>query len=659
MEIKDDLNASQLKAVTTIKGPVLVIAGAGTGKTRVVTYRTAHLLDEGISPYNILLLTFTVKAAAEMRVRAEQLTGVSCSKLTAENFHKFALVMLRRYGTEVGVPKSFSVLDAESSANEMRRVMLGADLDVKARSGRKYPTPKQIGTLLSFSRNNAKDLFDLYDEDYGHYSHEGFDVVRRVIRRYQKVKKRYGYLDFDDLLFKLRLLLKTKVGRNISSRFHYVMVDEYQDTNLIQARITSLLTQVHRNVMGVGDPAQCLYSWRGAYIDNLYQFENRFPGTQVIQLEDNYRSYQPILNAANKVMAAAADAPYTLNLRAHRGTSDTKPKIVVFDDRAAQYTSAADIIGTRVRAGAKPSDFAVLARSMASVRRAEMELKVRKIPYVIFGGTRFSEMRHIKDVFAILRMGVNAKDSISARRALSLVPGIGTKTSEKLAKAIYGDKSRGALLKPGKLARSGTAAPLATLHNVISSFTGKTDPFTAIKTVFDDFYAEAIKTQFREDDIIGRLGEIRQVMDISKRYKSLRRFINELVVTGSVDKNSTSTNENPAVLSTIHSAKGLEFDTVFILDMVEGFLPNAAAFNDAESMEEERRCAYVAMTRAKNTLYMYAPMTFDMGTGHQRRMSRFISNLERLKLVEVDSRVSHIRPRPPQNNWKRFRKNFM
>jgi len=640
VDFNKELNPSQLEAVTTTEGPVLVIAGAGTGKTRVVTYRTAYLLDQGVDPEHVLLLTFSVKAAREMQHRVEHMLNKTYHKLTVKNFHSFAMEMLKSYGRDVDVPEDFDILDSESASETIRQVMEELGLDVRSRgyvANRKHPTPKQIYEILSYSRNNRVHLDKLYQQRYPLYTIYT-DLLHKIVIAYNALKDKLRHLDYDDLLFKLRLLLKTtSAGERLANRFRYVMVDEYQDTNLIQANIAALLSRKHHNIMGTGDPAQTLYTWRGAYVRNIYEFETRYKGTRVIKLEDNYRSYQQVLDLANDVMARAQTQVYKINLQAHRGTGGVKPVVVFMDDRAEQYTMVADRIAEAVEDGTSTNEVAVLSRSMKGLRRVEMELKIHNLPYVVFGGTRFSEIRHIKDLFALLKFGLNPRNVIAARRSLFMVDHVGPVAVRKLVREIRtkpGKHLLDILNNPGSLASRVAHPQLRALYAVLKNIRPSRDPQDVINEVFEQFYENVIETRFEKEDIMWRLGDIRQIVEIAGRYKKLRPFINDIMVEGASDQRNHASDENPIVLSTIHSAKGLEFGTVHLLDVINGWLPNVAAFGDDDAIEEERRALYVAITRAKNELFMYAPLTRD-AQGQPRTISAFLRGLVG-KVTSVD-----------------------
>ena len=638
---EETLNPEQYQAVTTIDGPVLVIAGAGSGKTRVITYRVAYLVEKGIPPERIVLLTFTRRAAAQMLSRAQGLTGLECTKVQGGTFHSFAHLMLRRYSEQAGLSPNFVVLDEGDSEDAVKLVRDQLGL---GQSDRRFPNKRTVFDIISSAHNKQISLAAVVLADYPQFEEE-ITALQRISDGYRDLKRERQLVDFDDLLELLRDLLAGPLGRQISARYLHVMADEYQDTNRVQADIVRLLAQEHRNVCVVGDDAQCIYTWRGADSENILRFSEQFPETRLIKLERNYRSTQQVLDLANAVMAKACRT-YTKVLRATRDGGDL-PWLLTFPNPTEQAEFIAAKILELREEGVGLSDIAVLTRAVWHLRELELELSRRNIPYVVYGGIRFSEAAHIKDVLAYLRVAVNSADALSLKRVVELIPRIGSRTSQRLIEQMTGSfapwdtlEQLSAQLKlPGESAQ--TLFNLAQLFRQLAS--GSFSPARCIEEA-RNFYRPTLRAQF--DDYPRRESDLEQLIGMAGTYKSLQRLLTDMALEPNRDRSQErmlprDPEDELLVLSTVHSAKGLEFHSVFIPHLMDGLFPSIRSFGDEASMEEERRLFYVAVTRAKVGLFLSAPLFLPNRGWQQQELgmathSRFLDNAVRDYLEQVD-----------------------
>jgi DNA helicase-2/ATP-dependent DNA helicase PcrA len=541
------LNPAQLEAVMTLNGPVLVIAGAGSGKTRTLVYRVARLVETGVPPESILLLTFTRKAAQEMLDRASQLSDARCRFVSGGTFHSLSHQVLRSHAEILGYKNSFTVLD-RSDMEEVIQSLI-PELGVPMGTPR-LPKRRTLANILSKAANLEQPFDELMAEEYGQFL-EFLPYINRLGRIYKDYKKAHYMMDYDDLILYLRQLLVESEGvrENLSRRYHYVMVDEYQDTNTIQADIAKWLAHDHRNIMVVGDDSQSIYSFRGANYRNMFDFSSQFPGARTIKLEENYRSTQPVLTFTNAIM-----------------------------DRASEKFTKC--LFTK-RTGGEP-------------------------PKVMYGGFKFLESAHIKDFLAHLRVVVNRDDTVSWVRILRLVKNVGRGKSQAIIRWMQENR-----ISPGKIGGwPGTGkkdSGLRHLSELISRLAPKgITPGKAAEQVME-YYVPVLKEKF--DDYPKRKRELEQLIPMAGRYSKLRGFLDDLVLeppTSSGDINPGEKAES-LTLSTIHSAKGLEWPVVLIIWIMEGRFPPSRAYNNPMVLEEERRLMYVAATRAKDQLIMCYP----------------------------------------------------
>ena len=621
-----ELNPSQYEAVTSIKGPVLVIAGAGTGKTRTLVHRTAHLVQTGIPPENILLLTFTRKASMEMIRRASLLMDESCHRVAGGTFHAMANMLLRRFGHHLGFERNFTILDrpdAESIIN-----LLKSSLDL-SRTGKRFPSKRIIMDIFSKSVNKSMPIDELLEGQYGHLINF-LDDLHLIQKHYGKFKLEHGLMDYDDLLVNWqRLLAESPEAREaISSRFTHVMVDEYQDTNLIQADIVRLIADPLNNIMVVGDDSQSIYSFRGADFRNIMDFPRTFPDAKLIKLEENYRSSQAILSVTNSIIEKAAEK-YTKKLFS-RIEGGVKPIIYAASNDTTQARYVIGKIQDLMDEGIPLTEIAVLFRSGFHSYKLEMELTNNRINFEKRGGMKLTESSHIKDVLSFLRILTNPKDNISWNRLLLMLDKVGPKTAEKVLENIKSaDDPLEALLNypAGKSWKQGFESLLKMLLSLREPGLTPVDLFDRVMEYYDPLFKKIFP-----DDYPRRSRDLEQLRVILAGYHDLRSFIDDTTldppenIGKSGDPLSNPTDR--LVLSTIHSAKGLEWDAVFVIHLAEGKFPPARAFL-SDQLEEERRLMYVAATRAKRRLFFTYPrevMSADFMSVNSA-MSPFLSEI--------------------------------
>jgi DNA helicase II / ATP-dependent DNA helicase PcrA len=637
------LNLSQLAAVTHRDGPILVIAGAGSGKTRTLIYRVARLIESGVPPGAILLLTFTRRASQEMLRRVESLVGDRTRAVAGGTFHSFANLTLRQFGSAIGLKPNFTILDRsdmEDVVNLLRtRMGLGS-------RDRRFPKKGAITEAISMARNKRRELGDEIEFDFPHLAEHRDDLVR-LAAAYDAYKRERGLLDYDDLLYRLAELLERhdNVRRRLSDTYRYIMIDEYQDTNLIQAELVRLLAATHRNVMAVGDDAQSIYSFRGANFRNIMDFPEIFPGARVVKLEQNYRSLQGILDVANEVISRAADK-YTKVLAAER-RGEFRPLLVRAQDEHMQSRFVAERILELREQGVELSEIAVLFRSGFHSFDLELELQRRDIPFIKRGGFKFIETAHTKDVLAHLRVVVNPADAVSWLRALMLVPGVGHRRAERLIEEIvsapepelalvHAAETVGAgAARPGGVPGSssgGTAAATARLAALLAELRRDPEARPADQLARTLEYYLPLMRESYPDDYPRRERDLEHFQTITERYRNLESMLADVALEPPNDSLgdvlAVEPEEGYLTLSTIHSAKGLEWRVVFLIWAADGRFPGPQNVGP-EELEEERRLMYVASTRARDELYISYPIhMFDRAMGYTLgRVSRFLEDV--------------------------------
>lgn len=599
---ENDLNPAQLSAVMHKKGPVLVIAGAGSGKTKTLTYRVARLIEDGIKPENILLLTFTKKAAAEMLSRATLVLDDRCEKVAGGTFHSFANIILRKYSKFLKLKSNFTILD-KSDCEDIINHITGQMFPKKEK---RFPKKSTILEIYSKSVNKETPTKQIIEEEFPQFAHCE-DKIIEVHKAYVGYKRENSVLDYDDLLLYVKLLLENNEGlrKKLSNQYQYIMVDEYQDTNTLQADVIRLLASEHSNIMAVGDDAQSIYSFRGANYRNILDFPKLFEGTEIIKLEQNYRSTQNILKLTNTIISKAKEK-YAKTLFSNI-ESPIVPALICAKDTQMEADFICQRILELLDEDVNLSDICVLARNARMSYALEIELSKRAIPYQKFGGPKFMETAHIKDIVSHLRVIINPDDIISLNRILLLLKGVGATTVNNIIPIIKGNLNPNIKLLPSNKTTS-LVPLLKTLENLRSQILMR-KPSDIVEDVIE-YYRPILKDKY--DDYNKREKDLDHFQYLSEQYSNLEDFISDMAleppdasVEGMYKRNS---DDEALTISTIHSAKGLEWDSVFIIGAVDGRFPSAYSFNSAEEMDEELRLMYVATTRAKNNLYITYPV---------------------------------------------------
>ncbi|HEY3276828.1 MAG TPA: ATP-dependent helicase [Syntrophorhabdaceae bacterium] len=629
---EQELNEEQLQVVLAEPGPVLVIAGAGSGKTRVVTYRVARLLEQGVSPSSILLLTFTNKAAREMLHRVEHLMKIDTRSIWGGTFHHIGNLLLRKHAELVGFRRNFSILDNEDAKDLIEAAVKESNIDRKAR---RFPKGSVIKDIISYSVNTMADVETAIDERFPYFA----DLTEEIVmlrRKYEEKKRAANAMDFDDLLsFWHKLLADHEDLRKFyAMAFSHILVDEYQDTNRIQAEIIDFMGLINRQVMVVGDDAQSIYSFRGADFQNILEFPKKYPEARVFKLETNYRSTPEILGLANNSISKNMKQ-FAKELRSVK-ESGIIPAVAPSRDVIQQAEFVAQRILELRDEGVPLREIAVLYRAHYHCMELQMELTRRDIPFEIRSGLRFFEQAHIKDVVSFLRVVVNPDDEVSWKRMLQLFPKIGKRTAERIYAYVRSSQNPVELLTTGKLGevfksvQKESVATWAKLFRELSRLHEREAPADMISAILENGYGEYVKYNYPNHE--ARLEDIGQLMNFSSQYHSLETFLAELSlmggITGEEIENAGEKEDERVILSTVHQAKGLEWKAVFIIWCAEGRFPNPKAVEEG-SIEEERRLFYVAATRAMDELYLCYPLiVFDRQVGHIiTKPSRFIAEL--------------------------------
>ncbi|MES2996013.1 MAG: ATP-dependent helicase [Verrucomicrobiota bacterium] len=615
------LNAEQYAAVSSAPGRALVIAGAGSGKTRTLTYRVAWLLDHGLDAREILLLTFTNKAAREMTSRVRELAPHDTSTLWAGTFHSIGSRILRRHAEDIGFTRSFSIMDRDDQKAMINAVVGTLDIDTKQR---RFPKADVLASIFSLAENTGARLEEIIASSYDHF-YSWIEEIAKVREGYAKKKQQTNSMDFDDLLVLTVRLFEDHpdVLALYQKRFRHVLVDEYQDTNAVQARMIDLLAGESNSLMAVGDDAQSIYSWRGADVELILGFPVRYPGAKVFSIETNYRSVPEILELSNAAIRAN-EGRYDKNLRSFRDALGVKPAVVPVPDPITQAQFVAQrMLELRDEEGIPLNEMAVLYRAHFQSLEVQMELTSRGIPFAITSGLRFFEQAHIKDVAAFLRFVVNRKGEVSFLRMVGLLPGCGPASAAKLwdqwlATGLASEEKPPAKwsdvllsFRVSKKTEKHWRQLCYTLDEL--SPNGETArPDAMIFSVLQGVYAEYLKAAYDNSD--NRRSDIEQLYQYAGNFTDILEFLAQLSLMSSADGEPTGKQSEPddemVTLSSIHQAKGLEWRVVFLIWLVDGQFPNGRILEseDKAQLEEERRLFYVALTRAKDELYLTYPM---------------------------------------------------
>ncbi len=632
IDYEKTLNSEQRDVVQAADGPILVIAGAGSGKTRALTYRVAHLIEKGVDPGNILLATFTNKAARSMLSRVETLVDMDLGSLWGGTFHHVGNRILRRHAGRLGYERNYSILDSEDSRQLINTCI--RELGIHTADG-KFPKPGVLGEIISLHANTGTEIEQIIDEKYRSLSRCITDILK-VALRYRIRKKELSTMDFDDILLNWRTLLNDNddILADYAGQFHHILVDEYQDTNILQAEILDLLASRHRNLMVVGDDSQSIYSFRGANFANIMRFPEKYPDAQVFKLETNYRSTPEILHLANMSIVNNRQQ-FDKELKAVRERG-VRPVFVPIRNVMQQANFVAQRIIELVDEGVPLGEIAVLYRAHYHSMELQMELVKRSIPFEIRSGIRFFEQAHVKDVTAFMRVAVNPLDEIAWKRLMKLYQKIGEVTARKIWDFIYSQEdpiaavfSEEFMKKVPKAAATGMIRFRETLADVLQ-LAASNRLTEIIDVILKGGYREHMDQKYGDGS--SREEDLKQLSGFSAEFDSLESFLSDLALMTNMadDEPYQKSEENhKVVLSSIHQAKGLEWSAVFMIWCSEGMMPLARALKEPGGEDEERRLFYVATTRAKDHLYFCHPLIgHNSGTwGREAAPSRFIAEL--------------------------------
>jgi DNA helicase-2/ATP-dependent DNA helicase PcrA len=629
---KDELNPRQYEAVARIEGPQLVIAGAGSGKTRTLVFRVAFLVENNINPKSILLLTFTRKSAQEMMRRAATMLDERCRNVSGGTFHSFANFILRKYALHINMHPNYTIVDRGDAEDIINVIRTQMELNKKER---RFPRKSTLMNIFSKSTNKCIPIDDIVFKEYPNYK-DDLEDIEKVAAFYKEYKQQKQVMDYDDLLVNLKKLLESneEARKKISSTYKYIMVDEYQDTNKLQAEISVLLASEHHNILVVGDDSQSIYSFRGANFRNIMDFPKYFPDAKITTLEQNYRSTRPILELTNAIIEQAKEKYSKVLFSKIEG----KEKPIYIDTLDEQ--EQAGFISQRVlelrEEGVPLSRVAVLFRASWHANELEVELKSSNIPYVKYGGLKFAEAAHVKDALSYMRVLQNVFDEIAWLRLLLLIEGIGPASANKIiTKIIRSGGDLKELVSPD-FEKKKFFEELRELYKVLSRLTrSRKKPAVKLEAAID-FYAPLFELKY--DDYKRRREDLESLLRISERYSTLEQMLTDMALdppqSSQIGVEPSDREDEKLVLSTIHSAKGLEWHSVFVIHLVDGYFPVVQSMQNEEDLEEERRLFYVAATRAQKNLYLITPElearswhSFDPGGMVFSEASRFISEI--------------------------------
>ncbi|MBI3415783.1 MAG: ATP-dependent helicase [Verrucomicrobia bacterium] len=633
-----ELNEQQLAAVTAPPGPALVIAGAGAGKTRTLTYRVAYLLEQGVPPDRILLLTFTNKAAREMMRRVTELIGSELGTLWGGTFHSIGHRLLRRHAELIGCQRDFTILDREDAKDLVSACLADAEIDLKAT---RFPKPDVLANLFSLAVNKQKSVSEILAQDYSYFASLA-SQIDDVRQRYEARKRKSNVMDFDDLLVLWLKLLRDQpeLCEQYQRRFQFILVDEYQDTNKLQSDLIDLLGARHHNVMVVGDDSQSIYSWRGANFLNILEFPKRYPNAQTYKIEVNYRSTPEILTLANAAIAPNIHQ-FAKQLAPVR-KSGIKPVLVSCNDSNEQAAFITQRMLELREEGVALNQMAVLYRSHFHALELQLELTRRNIPFSITSGIRFFEQAHIKDVSAYLKLAGNPRDEMAFKRLVQMLRGVGGKGADKLWRVFdtaiavpTGPAPVATALRSGasgvpKKAATGWEQLCATMEQLEAEPT-RNSTSQMLRVILEAGYEDYLQENFA--NYRARLEDLEQLASFAQQFASLEEFLTQLALLSNLeaeDDRPATADDERVRLSTIHQAKGLEFDVVFVIMLCDGLFPSARSLDTPEGEEEERRLFYVAVTRARNELYLSYPIlraTHGHGGDLMQQASRFLKDI--------------------------------
>ncbi len=606
IDYQGELNEQQYGVVTSGGGPSLVIAGAGTGKTRTLIYRVAYLVETGVDPSNILLLTFTRRSAAEMLNRASQLLDGRCQRVRGGTFHAYALSILRRHAESINYPRNFTILDSGDASDVIDVIRTASGFH---KGEKRFPRKRTLYSIISSVANQGAPIDVVVAEKYPQFE-SYVENIATIARQYDSYKRQHGLMDYDDLLLNTVALFESKrdLRNTESARCKHILVDEYQDTNRMQAALVQHLGAVHNNVMVVGDDAQSIYGFRGADTRNIFDFPEMFSGTNVFKLERNYRSTQQILDLANTIIERAS-ARYEKKLFTEDKTGEVPALVGAADDRYESRFICQMIM--RLREEGIPLDnIAVLFRNSHNSYGLEIELNKRNIPFIKYGGLKLNEAAHIKDVLSYLKILENPRDPVAWNRILQLLPGIGPKTAADLI-AWIAESEADPFVLHDRTYSSKYVDSLTALFNMLRSANAESISLARQIELILQYYEPILKTKYYED-YPKREQDLEHFAGLTDQFKDRENMLSSMALDPieltALDVAASDKDELPLVLSTIHSAKGLEYHTVFVLQVLDGVLPSAYSLKEPDGLDEELRLLYVAVTRAEENLFISYPM---------------------------------------------------
>lgn len=611
------LNPEQCQAATAGDGPILVLAAAGTGKTRTLVHRVAYLVEQGVSAERILLLTFTNRAAREMLERAETVVGPQVGTIWSGTFHHICAKFLRRYGSPLGYQPGFQILDEEDQKKIIGDIIKSSVADPKD-----FPKKEFIAKMISEAANEQKPIGYIASRWMTRIAGVDPDAIAVIAKKYEARKQELGAMDFDDLLVNGLKLLKTQenIRNMLQEHFQHILVDEYQDTNGLQAEFVDILAAKHRNIMAVGDDFQCIYTWRGAQIENILEFPKRWPGCKIVKLERNYRSVPGVLNVANVIMKDSANQ-FEKILRPTRETRGEKPCHYSVYDSRAQADEIVNIVSRALNFGYKHKDIAVLYRSHFHSIDIQMTLARMRIPFRITSGVGVFEQIHTKDVLSYLRLIVNPRDELSFLRFVRLLPGVGEKSAktywEKLGRQFDGSRREDRDALHGLLGAKAKPLwpPLGRCFEAAADHLAENEIGEIVEDFCDLFYEDYLSKEWEEQDAQDRLDDIKELAaQIAGTEGGLEAFLADVALMTNLDANRNEPNQDKLTLSTVHQAKGMEWPVVIVPWVSEGLFPSAKA-TEEDRGDEERRLFYVVVTRAKDYLYLFTPQMRKMADG--------------------------------------------
>ncbi|MBV9107139.1 MAG: ATP-dependent helicase [Verrucomicrobia bacterium] len=637
IDYRAQLNDQQYEAVTSGPGPALVLAGAGSGKTRTLTYRVAWLLDNGVEPESILLLTFTNKAAREMVARVTDLLPLETRAIWGGTFHSIGNRLLRRHVREIGFRPGFTIIDREDQEDLLAAVVDSSGINTSKVSQVRFPTAEVLGDLFSFAVNTDRSLAQVIVEKYKWFLPIS-DQIEFLRKTYEERKQAANVVDFDDLLVKTVQLLQenTGIAEFYQRHFQFILVDEYQDTNKLQSEFIDLLAARHQSVMAVGDDAQSIYSWRGANYQNILDFPKRYPNARVYRIETNYRSVPEIVALANASIQGNSKQ-FAKTLHAYRGGAATKPTLVALYDNHRQALYVAQRVLELRYEGVDLNSIAVLYRAHFQSLEVQLALTRAGIPFAITSGLRFFEQAHVKDIASFMKFAVNPADEVAFKRIAGLLPGVAVKTAGKLWDQLCSApeserRDFETWLGQCRIGQKPAKAWQQLCHTLDEIAPGRqpVQPSKMIHIILEAMYEDYLRAKYANHE--QRRDDLTTLESFAEAFQNPVDFLSQLSLMAASDTEgdrATGTESEKITLSSIHQAKGLEWPVVFMIWLTEGMFPSMRSFESVDAIEEERRLFYVASTRARDQLYLTYPYYWANASPEFRlqRPSRFLKEI--------------------------------